>query len=165
MRKLIGSFKGKICIIVENDYSQFNTIMNYYGESAGGDIDLLRDIFKKTNKDKSDQGLELFSAKAVYKEEINNLNNNDDDNKTNNNKWDENDIIESKRIVMENYLKSIQMELEFLRLKSEDYYIPIIFSIYDDQSDIDSIDQAANNVFRNFYRLIKYQMIDNLNIM
>ena len=149
MAGLLNQFRGKMCIIAENGYSQWNTIINYIGETAGGDI--WRDVYRKSCKDNS--RLELFSAKSVYYKE----------NNISNNKWDEDDIIDAKQLIMERYLESIQMEVEFLRLKSEEYYIPIIFSVGDDSSDMDAIDGAVQNIFKNFYRLISYQLVDNKN--
>ncbi len=53
------------------------------------------------------------------------------------------------------------MIIEYERLKSETYFIPIIFAIGDDKSDQIAVSQATHIVFQNFYRLVNFQLVQN----
>jgi len=151
---LIGGFSGKIAILSEGGVSLWDQLVDALPASCGGDS--WRNIYKMAMRESD--AMSLFSAKSAFL----------DEHKSNGGgrgggPLDTDDVIESKRLVLEYYLKTIRMGMEYERLKDESYFIPVICAVGDDETDMSAVDEAVSGVFENFYVLNKFKLTRNKN--
>jgi len=148
---LIAPFSGKIAILSEGGVSQWDQLVDALPASCGGDS--WRNIYKMAMRESD--AMSLFSAKSVFVEE----------HKSNGGggPLDTDDVISSKRMVLEYYLKSIRMEMEYERLKDESYFIPVVCAVGDDETDMSAVNDAVSGVFESFYVLNKFKLTRNKN--